>query len=257
MVAPDMGALLAPDDRALPALPTEEEERALGIRRPAFIPATDERKGKKAGRWRVISGVLSIMVLCVGMCGVSGLLVQHNVIPGLSKLLGLTVPGNASSVPLVTIPTAYAPGAPLVTPVPNAKTPIQDIRSYNLILTPANSNTAIPKNPTDLFTVGQTVYIVMDLNSAVKVNDTVSVKWIFSGVDITGEIAKLYPGCCLKTVAKTGAALQVIFGVKPPTTGFGEAQILYNNQLAYTVLFEMIPAAQTPTPAVTPTPAKH
>lgn len=258
MVAPDMGALLAPaDDRAMPALPTEEEERALGIRRPAFIPATDERKGKKAGRWRIISGVLSIMVLCVGMCGVSGLLVQHNVIPGLSKLLGLTVPGNASSVPLVTIPTAYAPGAPLVTPVPSAKTPIQDIRSYNLILTPANSNTAIPKNPTDLFTVGQTVYIVMDLNSAVKVNDTVSVKWIFGGVDITGEIAKLYPGCCLKKVAKTGSALQVIFGLKPPTTGFGEAQILYNSQLAYTVLFEMIPATQTPTPAVTATPAKH
>src|SRR5262249_10308647 len=32
------------DDRALPALPSEEEERALGIRRPAYIPATEVRK---------------------------------------------------------------------------------------------------------------------------------------------------------------------------------------------------------------------
>jgi hypothetical protein len=259
MVAPDLGALMAPaDDRALPALPTEEEERALGIRRPAFIPATDERKGKKAGRWRVVSGVLSIMLLCVGMCGVSGLLVQHNVIPGLSKLLGLTRPGNVRSVPLVNIPTAYAPGTPLVTPVPGPKTPIQDIRSYNLILTPPNNSTAIPKNPTDLFTVGQTVYVVMDLNSTVKANDTVSVKWLFNSVDVTSEIQKLYPDCCAKTVSQTGKQLQVIFGIKPPTTGFGEAHILYNNQPAYIVLFEMIPATQTPTPgAATSTPASH
>src|SRR5579871_6037072 len=50
MVAQGQAGALMPSgvERALPALPTEEEERAMGIRRPAFIPATEERRGKRA-----------------------------------------------------------------------------------------------------------------------------------------------------------------------------------------------------------------
>ncbi len=262
MVPPDMGGLMPMDDRALPALPTEEEERALGIRRPAFIPATDERKGGKPGRWRVISGVLSIMLLCVAACGVSGFLVRQNLIPQLSKLLGISRPSDVPT-PNTVIPTPFVSGAPLVTPVPAAHTPIQsDIKSYNLIkASQAGSNIVTPENPTSLFYLGQYIYVVMNLNSNVKAGDKVSAEWFFNTIDITPDLQKSNPQCCSRTVAATGKELQVYFSLKPTTTGGGSVQIKYNGQLAYTILFYVAassPATPTPLPAKpTVAPTKH
>ena len=63
---PGMGAGVP----ALPGMPqTDEEERAIGIRRPVYIPATGEKRKKKLGTWRVVSGVVSVMLICVASCG--------------------------------------------------------------------------------------------------------------------------------------------------------------------------------------------
>ncbi len=60
---------------AIPGLPqTDEEERAIGIRRPVYIPATGEKRKKKLGTWRVLSGVVSVMLFCIVSCSRRGFL---------------------------------------------------------------------------------------------------------------------------------------------------------------------------------------
>ncbi len=254
MLAPDGGAIMPQlDDRALPALPTEEEERALGIRRPAFIPATDERKGKKPGRWRVISGVASIMVLCVAMCGVTGLLAQRNVFPGLSKLLGIKPPSVSTTG--ANIPDYYLKGTLLVTPVPTAKTPIQTPASYSNI-TPGTSPSSpvIPKGPTDIYALGSTAFVVMQVNEQAKVGDKIGVHWLLNGQDVTPDLQKTNSNCCFKPETQANTALQVVFELHLVTIGNFQAQIYYNTTLAYTLLFVVVPSNQVPT---TPTATVH
>jgi len=269
MVTPNMGGLMPQlDDRALPALPSEEEERSLGIRRPAFIPATDERKGAKPGRWRVVSGILSIMLLCMAACGASSFLVRQNVIPQLNILLGFTTPKNLKQ-PISVLPTQFANGVPLITPVPSAKTPIQsDIKSYNFIVNSPTGGTVIPKNPTSVFKLGQVIYVVMNLNSNVKAGDKVSAQWFFNNIDVTPDLLRSNSGCCSKPIKDTGKELQVYFSLKPTTTGSGSVQIAYNGKVAYTILFyeevsdqptaTPVPTKPTAVPAKpTPAPTKH
>src|SRR5262249_49106123 len=91
---------------AVPGLPsTEEEERAMGIRRPVYIPATGERK-RKLGTWRVISGVLSVMLFCAASCAAAG-------------VFGKGILANLVNNPTTRTPTPFAidfSGVP-VTPV--------------------------------------------------------------------------------------------------------------------------------------------
>jgi hypothetical protein len=263
MVAPSMSAMLpATDDRGLPALPSEEEERALGIRRPAFIPATDERKGAKPGRWRVVSGVLSIMLLCVGMCGVTGVLARNNVIPWLSKLLGFSQPSSVTSVQAFVLPPLYTKNTQLVTKAPGATTPITTIGSYGFIKAIPDQQTVTPQDPADVFAQGDPTYIVMTLGTSVKAGDTVSVKWWWGAdangqlQDITDTVQKTKPLCCSDPVPATGRELQVVFSIVPPTTGFGKGEIYYNKTLAYTVLFADAPPNMLNTPTPSPTAKK-
>ena len=94
---------------ALPGMPqTDEEERALGIRRPVYIPATGERK-RKLGTWRVTSGVLSVMLVCVASCALAGLL-------GRNTILGFLVGPVHTTVTPIYVSTANIPVTPVATP---------------------------------------------------------------------------------------------------------------------------------------------
>lgn len=251
MLPPDAGAVMpSMDNRGLPALPSEEEERSLGIRRPAFIPATDERKGQKPGRWRVISGVTSVMLLCVAMCGLSGFLAQKNFIPGLSKLLGNTKQPKAQ-ISVVPVPTQYSANKPLMTPGPS-QTPIIQIGTYKTVI--QNPKTVTPQQPSSIFFVNDFVYVVMTTNTDIKAGDTVSAKWYFNSVDITSNLAATKKDCCLQTVPENGKALQVEFAIKLPDTGAGKIEVSYNNTIAYTLLFYATVPSVTPTPAASTTP---
>jgi hypothetical protein len=69
-LVPQYGQPMPPDVQeemvALPGFPqSDEEERAIGMRRPAYIPATETKRKRKLSSWRIISGVLSMMVVCV------------------------------------------------------------------------------------------------------------------------------------------------------------------------------------------------
>ena len=90
---------------ALPGMPqTDEEERAFGIRRPVYIPATGERK-RKLGTWRVTSGVLSVMLVCIASCALAGLL-------GRSTILGFLIGPVSSTATPVFVSTANVPVTP-------------------------------------------------------------------------------------------------------------------------------------------------
>ncbi len=252
MLAPGAGGLMpAMDDAALPALPTEEEERALGIRRPAFIPATEERKGAKPTGMRVISGALTIMVLCAGMLGVSGFLVSHNLVPSFTKLLGLGNPPNAKSSPF-SLPPGYLSATPLVTPGPNS-TPIKSVQAYGFVSQPQNGNVPQPKNPSNVFTVGSTVYIVGDTTSNVKRGDIFSIRWIYGGIDITGDIQKLNQACCSTAVTQDDQEVRLLFQFTSSVTGLYKGEVMYNGKVAFTVLFAVATPGQLATPVAAPT----
>ena len=246
------GALAFPgDERALPALPSEEEERALGIRRPAFIPATEERTGQRAGRWRVLSGVASIMILCVGLCGVAGFFARSNILPTIQSTLGLnTPPGLTPEV--AKIPVVYQTPATLATPAPNAQTPISNIKSSK---SASDVNSQLVTGPdAALFIPGDTVYITFKVDGA-KANDNVSIKWYINNLDITDSLKKTSADCCSQSITDT-KPIDVIFRlINVPSAGLGKAAVYYNNTLAYTVLFDVVTPAALVTPTVTP-PAK-
>ncbi len=253
MPAPGAGGALMPqlDDHALPALPNEEEERALGIRRPAYIPATEVRKGERPSNVRVISGVASIMLLCVAMLGVSGFLVQRNVLPGILGQLGLSRPPNATPVNNA-IPTAYAGFKPLVTPSAN-KTPLVKMLSYQGFANgPSPSSPVTPQNETDIFQINRFVYLIGNTNDQTKKDDKISIKWYFNDVDATPSIQKTAPKCCdfVLTPDKAGKQDQILFQLAIPVATRGKAEIYYNNKIAYTILFLVVDQIPTPTPVV-------
>ena len=105
------GMSVAPGVPMVPGMPqTDEEERALGIRRPAYIPATGERK-RKIGSWRVTSGVLSVMLVCIASCALAGL-------PGKNTLASL-FPRFVSSTPTpINVDQSHVPITPVATEGP-------------------------------------------------------------------------------------------------------------------------------------------
>jgi|GEM_PF-2787590 len=264
MVSPGgRGALMSPDDeRALPALPSEDEERAMGIRRPAFIPATEERKGPRAGRWRVISGFASIMLLCTALVLVSSLLVKNNVFPRITSVLGIAKP-SPITLPVAAVPTAYRGTAPLVTPVPNAPSIISNIQSSKTFTQTAAGQPTID-GVTPLFIVNDNVNISFKVVGA-KPNDTFSSLWYLNGQDLTPSLLASKPDCCSQLIA-SDKEWYIHFWMKEiSSVGLGKTVILYNGVPVATVLFDVIAPANTPTPvpptatpgpAVTPT-VKH
>ncbi len=136
---------------SIPGFPqTDEEERAIGMRRPAYIPATEEKRKRKLSSWRVISGVLSIMVVCVASCAGVGFVGQQKIaslLPGpISKIF------NPPAVDISQVPTT-----PVSTPGPAAKNITSLITARNV---DASYNAS---DVTSYFVVKSTVYAVMTI----------------------------------------------------------------------------------------------
>jgi hypothetical protein len=253
MVSQGQAGALMPSgvERALPALPSEEEERAMGIRRPAFIPATEERRGKRAGRWRVISGVLSVMLLCVGMCGVSGFLFGTHIFPQLKILLGISRP-PALTPAAPNVPAIFLTPGTLATPAPNTKNDPIGPPTMGKTYTNVNSLPVI-KNQTSLFLANDTVIVVAKVDGA-KSKETVSIKWFQNNEDLTPAFIASKSNCCSQ--AMSGQPEDVLFQAQFPSIGLGHADLYYNSTLEYTVVFDVVSQAALYTPTPTQTPIK-
>lgn len=163
---------------ALPGAPSEEEERLLGIRRPVYIPATGQKRRGRLGGWRVISGVLSVMLTCIAACGVGGYF-GRNLLTGLYR-----APGGYNTP--TSLSYADVPVTPVATAGPNSKY-ITSVTTSKRI----DSN-GHPIDVTSHFLVGDTVYVVVQVRNAPKGEHTVCAQWFLNGEDIrpSGQICK-------------------------------------------------------------------
>ena len=254
-LVPARNEMMAPMDASagLPAMPgipqTDEEERALGIRRPAYIPATNEKRKKKLSSWRVISGVLSVMLACIASCAAAGFLGRDRIQAFLGKPVAITQ----------TPPSLDFSGVPL-TPV---ATPGLAAKSQMQVVTALHRQGAC--NPVDLtsyFHTGDNVWVFITLKQAAP-GHTISVRWFANGVDINPPTSG--PGHT-ETQLKTNEA-GACFTIQYPMSGTGMAKLYWDRPandpdngpkdqaLMATIYFAVTPPNYgTPTPAPTKTP---
>ncbi|MFI5274298.1 MAG: hypothetical protein ACHQ4H_14790 [Ktedonobacterales bacterium] len=235
---------------AVPGIPqTDEEERALGIRRPVYIPAAGKRK-RKLGTWRVVSGVLSVMLVCVGLCGLGSVL-------GKNQLASLTQGLVGTHITPVTFSTANVP----VTPVATAG--VQGKYFSNVVTAEGADVNGIPINQRSTFSIPATVNVVFALQGLPKGKHTVSVQWFLQGVYLPVN----QPQNTSKQVSTDGGVIEhVIFSLNYPAAGLGMARLLLDapsndtsNNVADPYLGAMIYFALREAPSATPatgTPAK-
>jgi len=237
---------MAQDLNGLPGFPaTEEEERALGIRRPVYIPATGKKREKKLSSWRVISGVLSVLLVCSASLVLAGIAGQ--------KQLAILFKGPvAAHVTAVPFSTAGVPVTPVATPGPAGK------YVKNIVTAQGVDNGLFPIHPTSYFTPNSTVYVVFSVRGT-QANSvhTLSVVWYLNGQALPlGQ-----SGNTSKTIHQDS---QVFFSLNYPAAGIGKAVIFFDKPAndpgtspgdqfyAGSITFAVTPAQATPTTSKTP-----
>jgi hypothetical protein len=155
----------------VPGMPTEEEERLLGIRHPVYIPATGKRRRSRLGSWRILSGVVSVIVVCLGACAVTSLLGKG--------LFGQYIAGLTGR-PYTSSPIDYSqvPGTPVATP---GKSPAA---KYVISVTTAKQVDvgANPVNISSKFVVNERVYVVANIQNVPQgQKHLICVGWYLNG----------------------------------------------------------------------------
>ena len=201
---------------AVPGMPaSDEEERILGIRRPVYIPAIGDRRKRKLGTFRIVSGVASIMLVCIVGCGLAGIL-EHDqislVLSGPRKSASTSVPFDLTQVPKTPVAT-FTPQNKLIKTVVTA--------------TGADNN-HVPIGPTSWFSMTKpngsqsasaVVSIIVYVRGVPKgEHHTVSVHWYIQNVDVG-----LTPNSNVS--APVTADANVLFTLAYPEPGWGTARI--------------------------------
>jgi hypothetical protein len=239
-----------PQGGGLPALPgqpsTEEEERALGIRRPAYIPVTSDRPKRKIRSWRVVSGVLSVMLMCIATCGGVAFFGKDRISSALPQIIQtrLTPP---------TYDFSQVPATPASTPGPASK----DVT--NVILAATLDNNNVPIDITTHFKVNSFVNVVIRTRPLTAgETHTLSVRWFLNGIDV--GIPESKTRVTLNDPAKPGAKFQLAY----PQAGLGMVKVYWDRpageindtpddpHLAQTLYFAV--EQPTPTPGANGTP---
>jgi hypothetical protein len=235
-----------------PMVPSEEEERLLGIRRPVYIPAVGTKK-YKLGRWRVISGVLSVVLMCVAAAGIAGFFGQKF----LARLNAQTGIYNTPS----TINYAGVPATPVITPGPAVKYITSVVTAKREQVDSLGNVHA--SGITSKFLVNDTVYVFVEVRNAPKGTHSVCAQWFINGQDIQppGGITDL---CTTFTAQNVTVQLQEPY----PQPGVGMLRIFWDRPasdtspsatdptLAATIYFGIyMPATPTPVPSSTPKPS--
>jgi hypothetical protein len=252
-LVPARNEMMAPMDASagVPALPgfpqTDEEERALGMRRPAFIPATTEKRKKKLSSWRVMSGVLSVMLACVAACAVGGIVGRDRI----ETLWGKPISLHQTQIPL---DLSDIPLTPVATPGPAAKPLSQVITALHR---QGNCN---PVDPTSYFQAGDSVWIFVILKQPAQ-GHTISVRWFANGADVNP------PGTDQTTVTLGPNNAGGCFSLLYPSSSKGQVKVYWDRPandkgddpqdpaLMATINFAVLPAGSgTPTPGSVGTP---
>lgn len=265
MLPAEMGGAMPgmPGGPLVPGMPSEEEERMFGIRRPVYIPAVKEKK-YKLGRWRIISGVLSVVLMCVAAASVAGFFGQKY-LAKLNQQVGIY---NTPS----TINYTGVPATPVATPGPAAKYLTNIVTAKGI--TSDSSQNQHPNNITSKFLVNDAVWVFADfVRNIPKGSHTVCVQWFINGQDIqpaggTTSVCVSF-NCdgtiCRNTADNNTAGGPVFFIPQFPQPGVGMARLFWDRPtsdtspsptdptLAATIYFGVYEPA-TPTPVSTNTP---
>jgi hypothetical protein len=175
-LVPDGGLLpanMAPGMPGMPDMPAEEVERLLGIRHPVYIPATGKKRRGRLSSWRVISGVLSVILACVASCG-AGVILVPKVLPGVQFFK----PQQAQSVD-------YSHVTPVATAGPAAKYVVRAVTAKGV------DTSYNPISLTSRFLVGDTVYVVVQIRGVPSGSHVLSIRWLINGIDpqVPGELS--------------------------------------------------------------------
>jgi hypothetical protein len=232
---------------ALPGMPqTDEEERAIGIRRPVYVPATGEKRKKKLGTWRVVSGVMSVMLICIASCGAAALF-GRNVVTGIIN------------PPIKVYPTVQAYSTANVPVTPVATVGPQSKYVYSIVTSNGVSQNFTPTDQTSHFQANTLVDVVCEVHGIAKgAKHTISIHWFYDGQDLNltnGHVSQ---------VVTTNQV--VYFALTYPEPGLGMAKVYFDLPndahsdqatapfLAGQIYFAIDPA-NAPTPGTT-TPGK-
>jgi hypothetical protein len=241
MMAPMEGSAGLP---ALPGFPqTDEEERMLGIRRPAFIPATSEKRKKRLSSWRVISGVLSVMLACIASCAAAGILGRDRI----EALWG-------KPVKIVTTqPAVDLSGIP-VTPVATTGAAAKTAKLSQVVTALHRQGNCNPVDPSSYFHVNDSVWVFITLTQPAK-GHTISVRWFANGTDVNPPTVKN----TTLTLGDNNAG--ACFSLGYPSPGKGMVKVYWDRpasdtgddpndpQLMATISFAVLPLGYgTPTP---------
>lgn len=218
------------------------------MRRPAYIPATTEKRKKKLSSWRVISGVLSVMLACVASCAAAGILGRDRIqaiMPNPIKTTQTPLALDLKNVPLT----------PVATPGPAAKSLTQVVTALHR---QGNCN---PVDPSSYFHVGDAVWVFVILKQPMP-GHTISVRWFANDTDVN-------PPSVDKTSLRLGANnAGACFSLQYPSAGTGSVKVYWDRPandtgddpkdpaLMATINFAVVPPGYgTPTPgSVTPAP---
>lgn len=230
---------------AIPGFPeSDDEERALGIRRPVYIPATGEKRKKRLSSWRIMSGVLSVMLICVASCALAGFVGRSQIEKIFQKPISVIptqVSYDFSKVPVTPVATK-GPGANFIQSATTAH---------------AVDKRYVPVDVTSHFHAGDTVYVVAFVRGLPKdQKHTLTVEWYLGSVKLD------LPGTAQTSVVVDGgknADLNVAFALNYPSPGLGSAKVFWDldkvgkgqstdSSLALTIYFAVDTAVSTATP---------
>jgi hypothetical protein len=231
---------------------TDEQERALGIRRPVYIPAAGGKRKRKLGTWRVLSGVSSVILVCVASCALAALLgpkLPFPPKPG-NTIIGQAPPISATGVPVTPVATLGAQGPHF-----------QGVTTATGVDTSGNAIT-----PTSHFLVNSSAYVVATVRNITKgEKHTVSIRWYLRGQNITAPPTYLDLGDVSRTSRAIDSDKQVYFALTIPQPGVYIAKLYLDlpakgdnpdapgdKYLGATITF----LVETPTPVPTPTKPK-
>lgn len=191
---------------AVPGLPaTDEEERMLGIRRPVYIPANGEKRKRKLGTWRVLSGVLSVMLVCIASCALAGVFGQSQIRGFWGGPIGKTT--NSISATITGVPVT-----PVATHGPQSK------YITEIVTAGGRSKDGTPTQIKTHFLVNDWVYVEAVVKGLPKGSHVISIAWYLNGVYLD-----------LSASAQTSTTIdgdkRVLFGLQFPSPGLGAARI--------------------------------
>lgn len=205
----------------LPALPDADQEP------PVYVPPMYTKPRPLISRYRAISGLLSMLIVCGLLCTGAGYYAQTTgKLVFFEKLFGTYSPPPITSSTgsrNLTVPSLQQ------TVVPNAVI----ISAATANGTNINLQTGAIANEVNQFNVDETIYLSCNFPSA---PGTVSVKW-YNGNNLYHTTAQQ-----VADTKNNGTGITVMFRIVYALATEGKAEIYWNNQLQTTLFFVVEPA---------------